>query len=302
MLRRLTALLTAMVLLLSVYPACAKSKIPTIPEGTLKAQTVTLPSNQLFTVYSAPDDTSLRGAKSRACVSTNDWIQIFGYEGEWVMVQYDIRNSRYRIGYIERSVLPEDLDIDIPRLRWTNIPMMTTATVKVTDDPLKSEKALTTLPEGTVVTRLTSLEEWTYVEGYKKGRKLRGFVHTKYLASIVSTLGEAEAILVGSWRRSSAKVTDSKHYVLFSNGTVYGTYSKGSGDSADWAGKWSVRECEDPSAYINDPEFELVLDRGTETVVYGLRIGVQQDETNGYSYLLVLSDDDDYVRLTLGAA
>ena len=216
------------------------------------------------------------------------------------MVQYDVRNQRYRIGYIERSVLPEDLDIDIPKLRWTSIPMLTTATVKVTDDPLKSEKALTTLPEGTVVTRLTSLEEWTYVEAWKNGKKLRGFVHTAYLASIVSTLGEAEAILTGSWKRSSAKVTDSRRYVFFSSGTVSGIYGKGSGSGGEWAGKWSVRECEDPSQYINEPEFELVITRDTETIVYGLRIGVQQGD-EGYSYLLVLSNNADYVRLTYGA-
>ena len=41
-------------------------------------------------MYAAPDSKSLRGAKGRARVSTNGWIQVFGSEGDWILVQYDI--------------------------------------------------------------------------------------------------------------------------------------------------------------------------------------------------------------------
>ena len=69
------------------------SNVPVIPAGTLSASIVQFTSNQTYAVYSAPDSKSIRGAKGRARVSTNGWIQVFGSDGDWILVQYDITDK-----------------------------------------------------------------------------------------------------------------------------------------------------------------------------------------------------------------
>lgn len=81
------------------------SNAPAIPAGTLSASLVTFTSNQTYAVYSAPDRKSIRGAKGRARVSTNGWIQVFGSDGDWILVQYDITDKHNRIGYIYIIIL-----------------------------------------------------------------------------------------------------------------------------------------------------------------------------------------------------
>ena len=58
------------------------ANVPSIPAGTLNASLISFTSNQTYPVYSAPDSRSIRGAKGRARVSTNGWIQVFGSEGD----------------------------------------------------------------------------------------------------------------------------------------------------------------------------------------------------------------------------
>ena len=68
------------------------SNAPELPGGTLTASLVSFTSNHTYPVYAAPDSKSLRGAKGRARVSTNGWIQVFGSEGDWILVQMCIRD------------------------------------------------------------------------------------------------------------------------------------------------------------------------------------------------------------------
>ena len=125
---------------------------PSIPEGTLSAEVVSFTADQMYAVYSAPDSKSLRGAHGKAKVSTNDWIQVFGSEGDWLLVQYDITDRHYRIGYIYKNALPEG--VTVPELSLTAVSAVTAEAVTVTDDPLKSGSALTSLEESTEVTVL----------------------------------------------------------------------------------------------------------------------------------------------------
>ena len=91
------------------------SNVPAIPEGTLSAEVITFTGNQTYAVYSAPIKKSIRGAKGRARVSTNGWIQVFGYEDDWILVQYDITDKHNRIGYIYKNALPRD--VEVPELK-----------------------------------------------------------------------------------------------------------------------------------------------------------------------------------------
>ena len=178
--KKFLASLFALMMMLSAALADEPAMIdatnaPSIPVGTLSASLVSFTSNQTYAVYSAPDSKSSRGAKNRARVSTNGWIQVFGSEGDWILVQYDITDTHNRIGYIYKNALPAD--VTVPELNLTNVPAIVHYDVEVTDDPLVSRTALSKLPENTKVICLGSMGEWTYIEAEENGVRFRGFVH-----------------------------------------------------------------------------------------------------------------------------
>lgn len=103
--KKLMALLLALLTCFAAALADTASA-PDIPQGTLNAEVMPFTPGQTYAVYSAPDSRSIRGAKGRARVSTNGWIQVFGAEGDWLLVQYAITPEHCRIGYIDRNALP----------------------------------------------------------------------------------------------------------------------------------------------------------------------------------------------------
>lgn len=150
------------------------TEAPTLPRSDkLFAQEVKFKGGKKYAVYSAPDKKSLRGANGKAAVSTNGWIQVFGEEDGFILVQYSIDAKHYRFGYIDAASLPKGTDIDPffwdSRAAWTN------SNVSVTDDPLFSAQSLTTLPDHAPVTLLATLGDWAYIES-STGDLLRGFV------------------------------------------------------------------------------------------------------------------------------
>ena len=79
----------------------AKEKLtipPAIPTGELTAQKIKFTGGQKYPVYSGPGAEYERGANGKASVSTNDWIQVFGSENGYIMIQYAISSSQMRIG------------------------------------------------------------------------------------------------------------------------------------------------------------------------------------------------------------
>ena len=154
----------------------AKEKITdpaVIPAGELRADLIKFTSNKKYAVYSAPDDKSLRASNSKAAVSTNDWIQVFGQEDDWILIQYAIDSNHYRFGYIPAKALPKKASVR--QLGFDAIQAYTTSSVTVTDDPLYSQSTLIALPDGCRVTWLATMGEWAYIES-STGDYLRGFV------------------------------------------------------------------------------------------------------------------------------
>ena len=149
------------------------SQPPQIPDGTLAAKEVKFTSGKKYAVYSGPGEGYLRSGNGKAAVSTNDWIQVFGVENGWALIQYDITSSQMRFGYIDASALPKNANVD--ELSFTPVDAYLTRRVSLTDDPLNSQSALLTLPEGTWVTWLATMGEWAYVES-STGDLVRGFV------------------------------------------------------------------------------------------------------------------------------
>ncbi len=157
--------------------AAAREKLTQAPElpgsDKLAAQEIKFTGGRKYPVYSAPDETSLRGANGKAIVSTNSWIQVFGREGDWILIQYSIDAKHYRFGYIDAKALPKSAQV--PDLTLDAEPAWSIESVTLTDDPLYSNNPLLTLPEGAPLTWLATLGDWAYVES-SSGDHLRGFV------------------------------------------------------------------------------------------------------------------------------
>lgn len=146
---------------------------PAIPGGTLAAQVIKFSGGKLYPVYSGPGESYIRSANGKASVSTNDWIQVFGREGDWILVQYAIDASRYRFGYISASSLPGGAQV--PYLAFYEMSSWTARTTALTDDPLFSQSTLLNLPADTPVVWLATMGEWAYVE-VPQYNAARGFI------------------------------------------------------------------------------------------------------------------------------
>lgn len=149
------------------------SNPPSIPNGTLKAQEIAFTGGKKYTVYQGPGEGFGQAGNGKAVVSTNDWIQVFGKEDGWIMIQYDITRDHMRIGWIEESALPKNASV--ATLIWQGQSAWLSKEATVTDDPLYSKSAILTLPKGAWVTVLGTLGDWVYIES-STGDLLRGFV------------------------------------------------------------------------------------------------------------------------------
>ena len=202
------------------------TKVPAIPEGTFSAEVISFTGNQTYAVYSAPNKKSIRGAKDRARVSTNGWIQVFGAEGDWILVQYDInKGERNRIGYIYKNALPKD--VEVPELKLARAAAVINYDVEVTDDPLVSKARLAKLAENTKVMCLGTMGEWTYIEAKEKDVLFRGFVPTECLSGTVTTLREARQAMLGSWKLYVGGAMDASRIVFREDGTMTGAKYSG---------------------------------------------------------------------------
>lgn len=265
------------------------SNVPVIPEGTLSAEVISFTGNQTYAVYSAPTKKSIRGAKGKARVSTNGWIQVFGAEEDWILVQYDISDKQNRIGYIYINALPKD--VTVPDLNLKRAAAVVNYDVEVTDDPLVSKTPLAKLTENTKITCLGTMGAWTYIEGKENDVLFRGFVPTECLSGTVTTLREAEKAIVGSWKLYAGSSINASRIVFHEDGTVTGRSTLESGREVEWNGSWSIDYYDsNRNRYWNDSEFELTLARGTSVELYGLRICRQAAENGKIKYALVLSD------------
>ena len=149
---------------------------PVTPTDFYTPVTVTLRPREKYDVFAAPGRSSYRAANGKAVMSTNDWVQIFGEENGWVLVQYDISRDQMRFGYVDASVLPKGTEVQ--SLRWYDLPAQTIKyNVSITDDPLVSGNIIHSLRAGDSVKLLSEFGNWYYIETTDNyGKLLRGFV------------------------------------------------------------------------------------------------------------------------------
>lgn len=158
--------------ILTVAPVIPKNQGD--PNALASPVELKLRTGEKYDVFSAPGRDSYRPANGKAVMSTNDWVQIFGEEDGWVLVQYDISSGQMRFGYVDASVLPRGSSVR--QLQWASIPYSVVRSTWMTDDPLNSCKTLLNLSAGEQVTCLATMGEWLYVETETAGMTVRGFV------------------------------------------------------------------------------------------------------------------------------
>lgn len=122
------------------------------------------------------------GPSSTALTANEGWAQVFGREGDWLLIQHNIGDGRNRFGYVKADTLP--IEADVAELLWEPEPFVTTIGLTLTDDPLRSKNAIALIPAGTAVQRLASFGDyWAYVEvTLEDGKLARGFVMNDFIA------------------------------------------------------------------------------------------------------------------------
>lgn len=168
------------------------SNPPEIPVGTLSAEEIKFTGGKKYSVYSGPGEDYMRSGNGKAAVSTNDWIQVFGKENSWIMIQYDITSDHMRIGWIPDNALPKNTTVK--ELELGDYKTYTTVQCDMTDDPLFTNTSVTTIPAGTELIWLSTMGSWTYVEWGGISQPVRGFIQTSCLAKMTEIQAKAAAI------------------------------------------------------------------------------------------------------------
>ncbi len=195
---------------LSAFPRTIKearnklTQAPAIPAGELSAQKIKFTGGQKFPVYSGPGAEYERATNGKASVSTNDWIQVFGSENGYIMIQYALSSSQMRIGYIDQGSLPKSANVSALRFAWEDAEI--TSSTFLTDDPLNSQTRTRTLSVGQQVKWLSTMGGWVYVEITGSGQPIRGFVPASVIRK-ASAYWQDYAVFKNSTYSASATVT-----------------------------------------------------------------------------------------------
>lgn len=132
--------------------------------------------NQRCNVYMGPGKSYGRAGNGKALVSTNDWIQVFAQYDGWLLIQYSINDTRYRIGWIADDVLVSAQDIpQLPMQIYDVGTLLMDA--ELTDDPLGSKTMVRSVKKGLKVDILAQLDDaWLYVQYMQGGKTYYGFL------------------------------------------------------------------------------------------------------------------------------
>ena len=153
--------------------------------NTLFGQVVPLSANHSRKVYLGPGRDYPRAGNGKAAVGTNGWVQVFGQYDGWLLIQYHIDGDHYRIGWIEKSVLPAGTKVG--RLKISDFretyQQEITADCVMTDDPLGSGAAIAHLKAGQKVWNHAFLgAEWEMITVEIDGQCYWGFVPTNCMS------------------------------------------------------------------------------------------------------------------------
>lgn len=129
-------------------------------------------------VYSGPGTYYYRANNNKATMG-GGVCQIYGVEGNWVLIGYGLSNGNYRIGYVSLDALPR-MGLRVPYLDFQATTRRLLYAADLIDDPVRTLAPVASLPSGTYMLFLgyiyESGETWAYVEVLAGGSIMRGFV------------------------------------------------------------------------------------------------------------------------------
>ena len=133
--------------------------------------------NQRHTVYQGPGKEYGVAANGKAVVSTNGEIRVFGFDRDYLLIQYGISDDRSRFGYIYTGDLDWDQVYPTGDLNkvWTYGRAKVLYDVGLSDDPFLSGTVIQTIPAGESVMTLYAMQDYVYVETLSSD-PVRGFL------------------------------------------------------------------------------------------------------------------------------
>ena len=154
---------------LSPYEQAAQSAPLLAPLGD-----ASFAKRQTLKVYSAPQEDSFRDSKAQ--VTTDESVSIFGTTGDWVLVSYVIGNgSKGRVGYVANTTLADATNV--AQLSFADVAITLTKNAKATDDPLNGKSKLFEIKKDTEVKLLAFMgTDWAYIETTYKSKPCRVFI------------------------------------------------------------------------------------------------------------------------------
>ena len=136
-----------------------------------------------WAVYSGPGKHYYRANSGRATMG-GGLCQVYGIDGDWVLIGYPLSNGNYRIGFISLEALPQT-GLRVPYLDFQSAARRLAFAASLTDDPIYYRPTVAALPAGTYVLFLGYVwengETWAYVEALAEGTMMRGFVPSSSL-------------------------------------------------------------------------------------------------------------------------
>ncbi len=172
--KKAAALLCILCLVVLCATALAEYAPPQIPPGDLAPADVSIHGAGKYAVYSGPGENYLRAANGKASVSMKGWVQCFGTENGWTLIQYEVAHDQYRFGWVKDALTDKELNFESKKAE-------TRGDVWVTDDPLGGFGLLAQLPMGEKVVCLARMGYVTYIECMANGVPVRGFVSSDML-------------------------------------------------------------------------------------------------------------------------
>ena len=134
-----------------------------------------------YDVFSGPGRHYYRANMGKAMYGGGA-ARVYGMDGDWIMMGYQLSNGDYRIGYVDKDALNTAKYVDgtIQPLYFDRYTAYADASCHITDDPVINNKMICSLPENTPVTVLATMSgTWYYVEANTSQGLMRGFVwHT----------------------------------------------------------------------------------------------------------------------------
>lgn len=174
-------------LMLSFSLSCTSglASMPPMAEDMLPASSFSFDKNQKYPVYQGPGEHYGVAANGKAYVSTNGDIQVFGYDRDYLLIRYNISESRSRVGYISAADFDWEPVYQTGWLHhlWRYGRAQAVHETFLTDDPFHSDTPIASITAGEQVITLYAMQDYVYVETLSD-EPLRGFIPANALTHL----------------------------------------------------------------------------------------------------------------------